>query len=113
VQATSKLTLGNQMAVQYKWVDNVRTFFGMTITDSTARAILAEAEAQAEAKQAELDKASSAAKTAKAAKLKKVAFKADATDGDDDGLVQDGTIHERKTAPAKKPAAKRAAPKKK
>lgn len=104
------------MAVQYTWVDNVRTFFGMTITDSTARAILAEAEAQAEAKQAESEKASSAAKTAKAAKaakLKKVAFKADATDGDDDGLVQDGTIHEREATPAKKPAAKKAAPKKK
>lgn len=30
---------------------------------------------------------------------KKVEFKADAKDGDNDGLVQDGTIHERPVAP--------------
>lgn len=39
--------------------------------------------------------------------VKKVAYKADAKDGDGDGLVQDGTDQERpapKKAPAKKPA---------
>lgn len=34
---------------------------------------------------------------------KKVALKLDAKDGDGDGVIQDGTIHERKVAPKKKP----------
>ena len=49
--------------------------------------------------------------TAKKPAPKKVSYKADAVDGDGDGLVQDGTIHERpapkkKATPAKKKPSK-------
>jgi hypothetical protein len=43
-------------------------------------------------------------------KPKAVKLNTKAVDGDGDGLIQDGTIHERK-APAKKPAVKKATPK--
>ena len=80
---------------------------------------LAEAAAKkkAEAEKAEVAKkkiaeASKPATPAKKRAPRKAAPKADARDGDGDGLVQDGTIWERpapakKTTPAKKPAAPR------
>lgn len=43
-----------------------------------------------------------ASTTPKKAAPKKVAYKANAKDGDGDGLVQDGTPHERPAAPKKK-----------
>ena len=46
--------------------------------------------------------------TAKAAPKRKAEYNPNAKDGNGDGMVQDGTIHER-PAPAKKPAAKKPA----
>lgn len=54
---------------------------------------------KAPAKKAPAKKATPAKKAAapkKAAAKKPAEFKADAKDGDGDGLVQDGTVHERK-----------------
>lgn len=57
---------------------------------------------KAPAKKAAAKKAAPAKKAP--AKKKVVEFKADAKDGDGDGLVQDGTVHERKAASAPAPA---------
>ena len=88
------------MNVEYTFLDKVRQFFGLGPTPATAEALHAEvvakrvASAAAKA-QVEADKA----KAKKPAVKKPVAFKKGAVDGDGDGLVQDGTPHER---PAKK-----------
>jgi hypothetical protein len=81
------------------------------------------AEAKAAVKKMATPVVTPAAKVAKAPKVEVVLKAAKATpkpkavkldtkavDGDGDGLIQDGTIHERK-APAKKPAVKKATPK--
>jgi hypothetical protein len=99
------------MSVQYTFVDKLRQFFGFGPTAATAAALHAEVLAKRAATEAAVDKAR-AAKLAPAKKAvkKPVAFKEGAVDGDGDGLVQDGTPHERPAA-KKKPAAKKPDPK--
>jgi hypothetical protein len=78
-----------------------------------AAKVQAEAEAADLARKLEVAKSSAgvgktaSADTPKKKPVRKAALKAEARDGDGDGLVQDGTIHERpapkkKTTPAKK-----------
>jgi colicin import membrane protein len=106
------------MNVEYTFLDKLRQFFGLGPTAATAEALHAEvvakrvasaaAKAQVEADKAKAEKlaavkkapAEKKAPVAKKPAVKKpVAFKKGAVDGDGDGLVQDGTAHER---PAKK-----------
>lgn len=118
--------------------DKIRASVGLSYTKSTQERFAAElaedlkaqaaavAKAQRDAKhvaeaKAAVKKMATPVVTAKAPKVevvlkaakarpKAVKLNTKAVDGDGDGLIQDGTIHERK-APAKKPAVKKATPK--
>lgn len=114
------------MSVEYTFTDKFRHFFGLGPTASTAEALHNEVVAKrlsievAKAEKLEADAKAAAEKAVlekppvvkKAPAVKKpVALKKGAVDGDGDGLVQDGTTHERKAGSDKKPAAKKPAPK--
>jgi len=86
------------MNVRYTFLDKLRQFFGLGPTAATV--LLIEEVAAAKTLAAAQAKAAKAAAEKKVPAAKKpVALKKGAVDGDGDGLVQDGTTHER---PAKK-----------
>jgi hypothetical protein len=97
------------------FLNKLRLFFGLTPKFKTLPApptpVVVEKPEVKKDPPAVTEKVAPATVTVKKPAPRKVALKLDAKDGDGDGLVQDGTIHERKVAPKKKPAVKKAPPK--